>query len=152
MMDPSGVEYRTPKIFFDHYDNYRRNSGTLVQAWLVDWAVENKKASLAIEPNSIFDDKTTAELIHLKPGEYVIANYDFADGSHTTRSFCGGVARLYDVNEDKLEEGQNPIIMLTPGSFDMDSLEQEGVRQERHFISRKGRRGVKNGPLKATLP
>jgi hypothetical protein len=109
MMDPSGVEYRTPKIFFDHDDKYRRDSGTLVQAWLVDWAVENRKASLAIEPNSILDDKTTAELIHLKSGEYAIANYDFADGRHTTRSFCGrcGTTLRY-VNEDKLEEGQNP--------------------------------------------
>lgn len=95
MLDPSGAEYGTPKIFFDHYDNCRRNSGTLVQAWLVDWAVENEKASLTIEPNSIFDDKTTAELIHLKPGEYAIANYEFADGRNTTRSFCGAVARLY---------------------------------------------------------
>jgi hypothetical protein len=44
------------------------------------------------------------------------------------------------------------MIMLTPGSFDMDSLEQDGMRQERPFVSRKGRRGVKNEPLKATLP
>jgi len=130
--DSSGAKLRPPQIYFDHCDKCRRVSGALVQAWFgcpqewVEWGITSP-----IDPPT-FTKLNTSDLISTQTDNLPIINY--VSSEEVIRSFCGKCGtNLSYVCESRKQTNATPMVDIVLGSLDGESLNQPGVRPDRHF-------------------
>lgn len=141
-------DVRPPLISIDHCNDCRKAGATLVPSWIicpqswVKWSVPVSKEPLSV-PKGCIEGRdvrggervniTTEELVQQLPSlEGFLTHYQ--SSPDTWRTFCTkcGTNMSYVCLTDR-GSGKFPMMDITLGSLDRESLEQPGVRPDRHF-------------------
>ena len=151
--DTDSGQTRFPFITFDHCNDCRKATGTIVPSWImcpqswVKWSVPMSKSEFPVPKGCLEGaDVNAGERVEMTTEDYIKrpSALDgfvtaFNSSPETWRTFCTRCGSnlsyvcLKDMGKDRVSQ-----IDINCGSLDRDSLEMPGVRPNAHFYCRYG--------------